>query len=386
MSKKLVGPYISSLTIRNFRSYKELNLKLDQRPIVLFGPNGSGKTNCIEAISLLHPGKGLRSAKKNQLLHISSQDKNLISDWAIHAKIENEENIFEVSTGIDSNDSLHQKNRKFLLNGEKVNSTEIASQLSLNWLTPQMPSVIAASESIKRKFFDRLVAGFDPAHLSRVFRFEKLSRQRIKLIEKNYNDENWFSLIERKMSETAVAIIASRISVANLLDKITSNPIIYNFPNVSLNWSGYVEEWLERVSSIDVEDKISDYLKKLRYQNSYEILGPTQSKLNFFYGKNKVSSDYCSTGQQKFILVSIVLAFSKLLSDRKKLPPILLLDEVSAHLDDKNFQAFFDASIENTGQIWMTGTNLDLFKKLKFDKKLQYLEVNDSNVTQFVDL
>ena len=89
MSIKLVGPYISSLTIRNFRSYKELNLKLDQRPIVLFGPNGSGKTNCIEAISLLHPGKGLRSAKKNQLLHISSKDKNLISDWAIHAKIEN---------------------------------------------------------------------------------------------------------------------------------------------------------------------------------------------------------------------------------------------------------------------------------------------------------
>ena len=222
MSKKLVGPYISSLTIRNFRSYKELNLKLDQRPIVLFGPNGSGKTNCIEAISLLHPGKGLRSAKKNQLLHISSKDKNLISDWAIHAKIENEENIFEVSTGIDSNDNMHQKNRKFLLNGEKVNSTEIASQLSLNWLTPQMPSVIAASESIKRKFFDRLVAGFDPAHLSRVLRFEKLSRQRIKLIEKNYNDENWFSLIERKMSETAVAIIASRISVANLLDKITN--------------------------------------------------------------------------------------------------------------------------------------------------------------------
>ena len=124
----------------------------------------------------------------------------------------------------------------------------------------------------------------------------------------------------------------------------------------------------------------------LRYQNSNEVLGPTQSKLNFFYGKNKASSDYCSTGQQKFILVSIVLAFSKLLSDRKKLPPILLLDEVSAHLDDKNFQAFFDASIENTGQIWMTGTNLDLFKKLKFDKKLQYLEVNDSNVTQFVDL
>ena len=386
MSKKLVGPYISSLTIRNFRSYKELNLKLDQRPIVLFGPNGSGKTNCIEAISLLHPGRGLRSAKKNQLLHISSKDKNLISDWAIHAKIENEENIFEVSTGIDSNDNLHQKNRKFLLNGEKVNSTEIASQLSLNWLTPQMPSVIAASESIKRKFFDRLVAGFDPAHLSRVLRFEKLSRQRIKLIEKNYNDESWFSLIERKMSETAVAIIASRISVTNLLDKITSNPIISNFPNVSLNWSGYVEEWLESASSIDVEDKISDYLKKLRYQNSHEILGPTQSKLNFFYGKNKTSSDYCSTGQQKFILVSIVLAFSKLLSDRKKLPPILLLDEVSAHLDDKNFQAFFDASIENTGQIWMTGTNLDLFKKLKFDKKLQYLEVNDSNVTQFVDL
>ena len=386
MSKKLVGPYISSLTIRNFRSYKELNLKLDQRPIVLFGPNGSGKTNCIEAISLLHPGKGLRSAKKNQLLHISSKDKNLISDWAVHAKIENEENIFEVSTGVDSNDNLYQKNRKFLLNGEKVNSTEIVSQLSLNWFTPQMPSVIAASESIKRKFFDRLVAGFDPAHLSRVLRFEKLSRQRIKLIEKNYNDENWFSLIERKMSETAVAIIASRISVANLLDKITSNPIISNFPNVSLNWSGYVEEWLESASSIDVEDKISDYLKKLRYQNSHEILGPTQSKLNFFYGKNKASSDYCSTGQQKFILVSIVLAFSKLLSDRKKLPPILLLDEVSAHLDDKNFQAFFDASIENTGQIWMTGTNLDLFKKLKFDKKLQYLEVNDSNVTQFVDL
>ena len=386
MSKNLVGPYIRSLTIKNFRSYKELNIKLDQNPIVLFGPNGSGKTNFIEAISLLNPGKGLRSAKKSHFLHIPLNYNEQISDWAIHAIIENNEKSFEVSTGINSSEKDKQKNRKFLLNGENVNGKEICSMLSLNWLTPQMTSVISSSDSIKRKFFDRLVAGFDPSHIGRMARFEKLARQRIKLIEKNYNDDHWFSIIERKMSETGVAIIASRISMINLLDKITSNPIVPNFPNLSLHWSGCVEEWLKNSSSIDVEDKITDYLRSFRQQNCLEILGPTQSKLNIFYGENKIPSDYCSTGQQKIILVSIVLAFSKLLSDRKKLPPILLLDEVSSHLDNKSFQAFFDASIESNGQIWMTGTNVDLFKKLKCNKNLQYLEVDDSNVTQFVDL
>ena len=121
-----------------------------------------------------------------------------------------------------------------------------------------------------------------------------------------------------------------------------------SFPILNLHWSGYVEEWLNNSSSIDVEDKVSEYLRKFRQKNSLEILGPTQSKLNIFYGKSKIHSDYCSTGQQKFILVSMVLAFSKLLSDRKKIPPILLLDEVSSHLDNKSFQAFFDASIENS--------------------------------------
>ena len=328
----------------------------------------------------------MKSANKNQFLHRRSANHLPNNYWAIHVTIQNGVNNYEISTGVESRLNDLKKSRSFRISGVPVTSSEISSYITLNWLTPQMDIIISGPESGRRKFFDRMIISFDSSHIGRLKKFEKLARERSKLIEKNYQDKSWLNIIERKMAETGVAVIAARINMASLLDKIMANPTVDIFPPVRILWGGQVEEWMSMGPALDAEDKMTNHLKTHRETYNINLCGPTQSILNIWHGKTGMTAEFCSTGQQKSILVSMVLAYSKLLSDFKKLPPIMLLDEVSAHLDEYHFQALFDASIGYSGQIWMTGNDLKTFKKLKSGKELQYFAINDSIITQLIDL
>ena len=374
------------IKLLNFRSYKEIELTLSNGHVVLYGPNGSGKTNFLEAISLLMPGRGLRSSKKEHFPFMEATPKNLNNDWAIHYTLKRGDNIYEISTGVQTLKPNFKSSRQYKVDGNILKSKEISELISMNWITPTMHNIINGAENLRRSFFDRMISALNPSHKNRLNKLEKLFRERAKLLEKNIKDEKWFSIIEQEISQLSIAIIVERQNFTSKLDMFMAKPNNSIFPKVRILWSGIIEEWLTGEPAIYAEEKMASYLKKERLDRSFNICGPSNSILKIWFGNLGLSSEICSTGQQKSILVSIVLAYSKLLKNKKEFSPILLLDEATAHLDEEQFQAFFKESLDNSSQIWMTGTDKNIFKKLDKSMNLQYFVINDSNITQPVDL
>ena len=377
---------ILKIKLQNFRSYREIELDFNNDHVVLYGPNGSGKTNFLEAISLLLPGRGLRSSKKEHfpLMEFTSKKQN--HDWAIHYILKRGNKTNEISVGVKASMNNINSSRIYKVDGNILKSKEMFQLVSLNWLTPTMHNIITGSETLRRSFFDRMISALDPYHKTRINKLEKLSRERMKLIEKNLGDETWFSILEKEISQLSIAIIVERQNFTSKLDFFTANPKNSFLNSVRISWRGIIEEWLKNRPAIDAEEKMAIHLKNLRLERSFSSLGPSSSVLKIFYGNSHVSSEFCSTGQQKSILVSIVLAYSKLLTEKKEFSPILLLDEASAHLDVDHFNALFNESLESSSQIWMTGNDESIFKRLGYSGNIQYFVINDSNITQPVDL
>ena len=198
MSKKILSQYISNLKVINFRSYKELDVKFLNKNVVLVGENGSGKTNLLEAMSMIAPGRGLRSSDKDKFFRIVSDNLNREQSWAVHLKLNRNDESIEISTGISPNSKKTSKFRTFSIDGKIVKSSEISEYITFNWLTPQMDSIITGSESGRRKFVDRLISNFDYGHIGRLKRLEKNLRERSIILENSGYDQTWLSLIEKK--------------------------------------------------------------------------------------------------------------------------------------------------------------------------------------------
>jgi len=327
----------------------------------------------------------LRSSKKEFFPFRLTPSEPYHEEWAIHFTINKGQKKKEISTGIKAKNNNSSSSRLYKIDGNLSKQNEVLSFVSINWLTPQMNNIIVGPESLRRSFFDRMITSLDPSHLGRLKKLEKLYRERAQLIERNIKDESWFSVIEREISQISVAVIVARQNFASKLDGIMANPKNSFFPAVRILWIGKIEEWLIRNPALYVEDMVADYLKKVRHEKNFNLCGPSHSALRIWHVTSGMTSEYCSTGQQKNILVSMVLAYSKLISSYKNIFPILLLDEVSAHLDSKHFQALFDEALNYSSQIWMTGTDKNIFKKLDYSGKLQYFVINDSIITQPVD-
>lgn len=361
---------VRRLTLTDFRCYASLRLDLPDGPVVLAGPNGAGKTNILEALSFLVPGRGLRRGK---LSEASRRDPGEASDgppraWAVAATVAGPDGETDLGTGLGTTAGGESEKRLVRVDGEAQRAQAALSlHVSLQWLTPQMDRLFLDGASARRRFLDRLVYGRDPAHAGRVGSYEQAMRERLRLLTSGGGDDAWLSALEATMGERGVAIAAARLDMAGRLagqlDAAGDGP----FPAADLAVEGEVEAWLSGGSALDAEDRLKNALRSARGRDGdtgRTAHGPHRSDLYVEYKSRGRPAADCSTGEQKALLISLVLAQARLQAAEQGRAPILLLDEVAAHLDADRRTALF-AEIETLGlQAWMTGTDTELFAPL----------------------
>lgn len=357
--------YLKSLSLQNFRSYKEANLNsLASGFIVLTGPNGAGKTNILEAVSLLSPGKGLRNADLDE---IQKQGGDL--PWVVAAKAETPYGEINLGTGRDPD----KKRRVVRIKGEAAKSqADLADYISCLWLTPIMDRIFLEGSSGRRKFLDRMVFAFEPSHAGRVTRYENALSQRSKLLKDDKPaDPAWLSALEDQMAETGIAIGAARLEFTERL-QLVCNRGDNDFPIADIHIKGFVEDRLGSLPAVQVEEDFRHKLRSSRVQDSAlggSVAGPHRSDLVVLYREKKMLADQCSTGEQKALLIGIVNAHATLMKNERGTPPILLLDEIAAHLDENRRAKLFEKLANLGGQVWLTGTDDELFSSIQNGQK-----------------
>ncbi len=361
--------YLSSLNLHHFRSHDHLSLReLTPGLVVLHGPNGIGKTNILEAISMLTPGRGIRSAKMDEIQRRQSRDP-----WVVSARLEKEFSSFQIGTGLQQATGK----RQVRIDGKTMSSqASLSEYLSCVWLTPQMDRLFLDSISQRRKFLDQLVFAFDPAHSGRVRRYDNALSQRSKILRaaaENHHrpDETWLDSLEKQMATSASAIAAARLSFIKRLQQACDNFSAQNnspFPHASLRLRGIMEELLGSVAALEVEDLFRGQLKASRDKDALiggAQSGPHKTDLLVSYSAKTMPAQQCSTGEQKALLIGMILAHSALIAAHRGAPPLLLLDEVAAHLDEDRRAALYDLLRQLGGQVWLTGTEENLFSAAK---------------------
>ena len=355
---------ITSLTLENFRNYRALSLTLPTAPVVLRGKNGAGKTNILEALSLLSPGRGLRNARLREMDALGGGG----APWVVAARVTTSGETSLIGTGRDG-DATAEK-RIIKINGERIRGhASLSNHVCVQWLTPSMDQVFVEGTAARRKFLDRLVYGFVPEHANRVAAYESAMRERNRLLmDRALADPYWLSVLEQQMAEHAVAITLARFE---FLDRLRHELVedIAGFPRAELRLEGALETWIESGNAaLEAEQKFAERLMTLRNSDASRGRcgeGPHRSQLIVIQRKKSMEARDCSTGEQKALLLSIVLAAARARASWCQVPPILLLDEVIAHLDVDKRAALFDLLLTTRIQAWMTGTDAADFKGLE---------------------
>ena len=349
---------LASLTIQDFRNYDGCRLEIDAPKVLLLGENGSGKTNLMEAVSLLAPGRGLRRAKAE---HLPRQTTGR-SDWTVSARVTSGGETVTLGTGVRADSDGPR--RVMRRDGETVSQAEVGRLFSVSWLTPRMDGIFIDSPGARRRFLDRLVIAFDPAHIGRTSRYEKMLRERTTLLSEGRGDEAWLSAIEASLAESAVAVTAARQSLISDLNAEAAEGW-FGFPGVALRLDGTLESWLEEGSALAAEDRFIADARARRAAGDPGLAGPHASDMSACNSQSGLSASLASTGQQKALLIAVVLAHARLQARRLRRPPVLLLDDVVAHLDMARRGALFDAVDAVGGQTWFSGTDEDDFTGLE---------------------
>jgi DNA replication and repair protein RecF len=373
---------IRRLTLTNFRSYAGLRFDPAPGPVVLTGENGAGKTNLLEALSYLAPGRGLRRARLEDVLaqFPSSAPTPDSAGWAVAADITGPAGGSTVGTQWYG-PGAGQGRRAVKVDGVATNGASLARALCLNWLTPQMDRLFIDGSAGRRRFLDRIVYGFEPEHARRVSAYEKAMRDRARLLRDGAADPSWLAALEESMSEHGIAVAASRRSAVTALNTVFetwTGP----FPRARLGLDGDVENWLQAGSALDAEDRFRAALQASRRhdaQTGGAASGPHRSDFLAVHVGKDMPAEHCSTGEQKALLIAIVLAEARLQAVRRQAVPVLLLDEVAAHLDARRRHALFDEIRALGAQVWLTGTDRSLFAAL--DGAAQFVAVADSRLS-----
>lgn len=355
--------FIARLTLTNFRNYARMRLDMVAGPVVLTGTNGAGKTNLLEAISFLAPGRGLRGAKLTEVGRQDVVTRVPSSAWGVASTIAGPDGPVDVGTGLTP---ATPGRRIVQINGQPAKGgAAIARQLSVVWLTPAMDRIFLDGPSGRRKFIDRLVTAFDADQAGRIAAYDHAHRQRAKLIRDGSGDAAWFAALEDTMARHGVALAAARADLVARLNRALAagtGP----FPAASLRLVGAVDGWLAEMPAVDAEDRVRASLWDERRGILGAGAGPHRSDLGVAmiapgHPSHGQPAALCSTGEQKALLISIVLAHARLQRDKRGASPILLLDEIAAHLDAGRRAALFAELRALHTQAWMTGTDAALF-------------------------
>ncbi len=372
---------VTRLVLTDFRNYREARLSLGTAPVVLTGPNGAGKTNLLEALSFLAPGRGLRRAKLAEIDRRKEADGAMPSTrgWAVAATVATRRGTLRIGTG---HDGTTGDRRAVRVDGEPVRSqTVLGERLGLVWLTPSMDRLFTEGPSGRRRFLDQLVLGLDPAHASRVAAYEQASRERSRLLREGPRDRSWLAALEEVMAEQGVAVAAGRRDTVQRLDRVCAEAE-GPFPRARLSLLGTVEDWLETIPALAAEAKLAALLAANRQSDAQAgstLVGPHRSDLACSLGEKGIAAEFASTGEQKALLISILLAHTRLNRAVRGEAPLLLLDEIAAHLDASRRAALFETLLRLDSQAWLTGTDAALFTPLRHHA--QFLSVHDANVT-----
>jgi DNA replication and repair protein RecF len=373
--------WVESLQLTNFRNYPSVSLRVGPAPVVLWGANGAGKTNLLEALSLLTSGQGLRRAPYPELAGPGG------GTWAVWARLWSRSGPISLGTGLAAEpDEAGRAGRVVRIDGQPQPITALDQHVELIWVTPALDGLFTGPASERRRFLDRLVACFDPGYRVRVGQFERAMQQRNRLLAEQVGDAARFEAFERSMAETGVAIAAARVALvaelASAVDKRRRAGGHAAFPWAELAVSGLLETELATRAAVDVEDDYCRLLADARERDRAAGRtrdGPHRSDLMVGHGAKEMPAKICSTGEQKALLIGLILAHADLVSQQHGgAAPLLLLDEITAHLDAARRLALFDEIIGLGCQAWMSGTDPQAFAGLA--QRAQFLRIEEGGV------
>jgi len=356
---------IRKLTLTDFRNYAGLRLRAPAMLVALVGANGAGKTNILEAISLLAPGRGLRTAPFGELARHGGAPS-----WAVAAELETAEGLTSIGTGWSGQSEAGDGGGRLVVIDGEVQKTAgaLGGHIRLLWLTPAQDRLFAGPASDRRRFLDRLVAAFDPEHATRAAVFERLMRERNLLLEDLRPDTAWLASLEAQMAEAAVAISAARlVGLEALRTHIMEARSESSFPWAEVAVEGEIEALVAAKPAVQVEDEYRRILNDSRGLDraaGRSLRGPHRSDLAVVHGPKGMPAGHCSTGEQKALLIGLVLAQARAVKAEAGVAPLLLLDEVAAHLDRARRGSLLEALAALGSQSWMTGTDAQLFEAI----------------------
>ena len=380
---------LRSVYLENFRSYKKLNIKIKNiKFVILTGKNGTGKTNLLEAISFLSPGKGFKNCRLDEVINTNSNSNHSSIFFTIEDK--NEKNEIGIGFFNESKDDKFQARKIIHLNGKKLTKqSNLPNLVSLIWLIPEMDIFFRTNSLFRRKFIDRCIFNLNPDYLDYLRIYEKNLKERNKILKdlcandffyikgKNLEKDLWLEKIEERLVNEGIKIFLERIKFSNDFNSLSNN--FKSFPRIKIFLKGKIEKLF---SSENLETIKKIYLQKLLNCRKVDSIkgsisyGPNKSDLKVIFLEKKKLAEKCSTGEQKIILISLIIKFCKLMNNKKNYP-LLLLDEVVAHLDNKVKLCLFEELKTLKNQVWMSGSDISLFSYIIKDKEVVNLEIED---------
>ncbi len=365
------APRVMRLRLTDFRNFPELDAEFDSMLIALCGENGVGKTNLLEALSLLAPGRGLRRAPLAEMARIGGSGR-----FSIVADLEGPLGPAVLGTGIEREPGSANPMRKTRLNGAPAASSSVFSEhLRLVWMTPSLDGLFNGPPGERRRFVDRLVLAIDPGHAARAAALEQALRSRNRLLEEARPDAQWLDAIERQIAELGIAIASARRETIERLAAliVARREDDSPFPFAELALVGETDALITQHSAIEAEDRIRQRLRDLRPRDraaGRTLTGPQTSDLLVRHGPKGIEAARASTGEQKALLIGLVLAHAHLVAQMSGMAPLVLLDEVAAHLDPSRRRALFAVLADLGSQVFMTGADHALFGELPNDARL----------------
>jgi len=356
---------VRRLTLTNFRNYRAATLEAGSRAIVLCGPNGAGKTNLIEALSFLAPGRGLRRATLEEVACNEGDGA-----WAVSAEVEGALGLATLGTGIGrAPEDGATAQRKYRVDREPVGTAAaFADHLRIIWMVPAMDPLFTGAPAERRRFLDRLATAIDGEHASRVNAFERALRSRNRLLEDPRPDSHWLDAVEHETAELAVAVAGLRAETVSRLGVVLAARGRSAFPPAEIALDGWMERQLAEEPALAVEERYRARLRESRGRDAAAgrtLDGPHLTDLAVVYAQKGIAAAAASTGEQKALLIGLVLAHARLIAQMTGSSPVLLLDEVVAHLDPSRRLALDGELGELGAQVWMTGADPVLFAEIK---------------------